>query len=252
VLAASHAAGAERVGWIYLNAGRWPSARAWFRHAHASRPTAKTAEGLARADAKLGEHDEVEALAKPWPDTVGPLLESVRVERIARAYEAGDHRTVLAQTATLATPAAVHMRAWTYLRLDRPTESALAFEGVLNDETAQLAERREAAFGLARAQFALGDPAAAQNVMRLNPLTREQAQELRVEVLAHEAQTAFERKDYQTCLALLDERRGLVEPTRELLIQEAWTRYHLRQRLVAQRMFTQLDRVYSTRETREG
>jgi hypothetical protein len=36
------------------------------------------------------------------------------------------------------------------------------------------------------------------------------------------------------------------------LIQEAWTRYHLRQRLVAHRMFTQLDRIYSTRETRHG
>jgi hypothetical protein len=54
------------------------------------------------------------------------------------------------------------------------------------------------------------------------------------------------------CLALLEERRGLVEPDRRLLIQEAWTRYHLRQRLVAHRMFTQLDRIYSTRETRQG
>ena len=36
------------------------------------------------------------------------------------------------------------------------------------------------------------------------------------------------------------------------MIQEAWTRYHLRQRLTAARMFLQLDRIYSTPETREG
>jgi hypothetical protein len=53
-------------------------------------------------------------------------------------------------------------------------------------------------------------------------------------------------------LALLEERRGLAEPDRSLLIQQARTRYHLRQRLVAHRMFTQLDRIYSTRETRQG
>jgi cellulose synthase operon protein C len=83
----------------------------------------------------------------------------------------------------------------------------------------------------------------------MNP---EQTQELRIEVLARQAAAAFQRKDYQTCLALLEERRGLMEPSRALLIQEAWTRYHLRQRRIAQRMFTQLDRVYSTPETREG
>jgi hypothetical protein len=62
----------------------------------------------------------------------------------------------------------------------------------------------------------------------------------------------FKRKDYLMSLALLEERRSLAEPTRDLLIQEAWTRHHLRQRQVAKRMFTELDRIYSTRETREG
>jgi cellulose synthase operon protein C len=252
VLSAGHAAGAERLGWIYFDAGRWSSACKWFRHAHAWKPTAKTAEGLARAQAKLGEYEEVEALAQAWPKSVGPLLESVRMERIVRAYEAGDHRTLLAQTATLPAPAAANMRGWTYLQLDRPTESALTFERILNDEAARLAERHEAAFGLARARLAADDLEAALLVVRLHPMNPEQTQELRIEVLARQAAAAFQRKDYQTCLALLEERRGLMEPSRALLIQEAWTRYHLRQRRIAQRMFTQLDRVYSTPETREG
>ena len=181
-----------------------------------------------------------------------PLLDDLRMERILRAYEAGDHRTLLAQTAELATPETSNLRAWTFLRLDRPTEFALTFERVVNDDAAEPSARREAAFGLARARLALGEHEAALLITRLHPLTREQTQEVRIEVLAREAAAAFQRKDYQTCLALLEERHGLVEPSRELLLQEAWTRYHLRQRLIAERMFTQLDRVYSTRETREG
>ena len=252
VLSAGHAAGAERLGWIYFEAGAWSSARGWFRHAHAWKPSAKTAEGLARAEAKLGEHAAVEALAEAWPEAVGPLLDELRMEWVIRAYEQGDHRTLLAQTATLATPPALNLRAWTLLRLDRPTEAALAFERVVDDDAAQLAERREAAFGLARARLALGETDEALLITRLHPLTREQSRELRAEVLARQAAAAFERQDYQTCLGLLEERRGLVAPSRELLIQEAWTRYHLHQRLTAARMFEQLDRVYSTRETREG
>ncbi len=252
VLSERHAAGAERLGWIYHDAGRWAKARVWFAHAHAWQPGAKTAEGLARAEARLGNFDEVERLAQGWPQAVGPLLDDLRMERIVSAYEAGDHRTLLAQTATLSTPSALSMRAWTYLQLDRPTESALAFEQVIHDDAALPSDRRQAAFGLAHAQLAIGDPEAALQVTRIHPLTREQSEEVRVEVLTRKAAAAFARRDYQTCLAMLEERRGLVEPTRELLLQEAWTRYHLRQRVFAQRMFEQLDRVYSTRETREG
>jgi tetratricopeptide (TPR) repeat protein len=252
VLSERHAAGAERLGWIYLDAGTWSSARDWFKRALAWKPTAKAAEGLARAQAKLGAYQQVEALAASWPEAVGPLLESLRLERITRAYEQGDHRALLAQTAALATPPTWNLRAWTYLQLERPTEAALAFERVLNDDRAQPSERREAAFGLARTHLALGNLDDALLMTRVHPLTREQIHEVRAEVLARRAAAAFKRKDYQTSLALLEERRSLAEPTRDLLIQEAWTRHHLKQRQIAKRMFTDLDRIYSTRETREG
>ena len=120
VLAARHASGAERLGWLYYDAGDWVDARTWFRHTHAWRPSPKTAEGLAGAEGKLGEPAAVEALARAWPDAVGPLLDDLRMEWIVRAYQDRDDRTLLAQTAALTAPPALNLRGWTFLRLDRP------------------------------------------------------------------------------------------------------------------------------------
>ncbi len=71
-------------------------------------------------------------------------------------------------------------------------------------------------------------------------------------MLARKAGRALAAKDDATCVALLQERRGYAEPSRALLIQEAWARFHLGQRVTAQRIFAELDRVYGTAATAEG
>jgi cellulose synthase operon protein C len=252
VLQRKDADGAEKLGWIYYDAGRFEDARAWFERAQGWAPTAKRAEGLARAQAKLGHDQAVKTLAAAYPRQLGPLAADTARERLDRAFAARDHAAVLAASRGLDTPIAHNLRGWTFLRLQRPTEALLEFERVLDGQATPGSAGREAAYGVASTRLALGNLDDALQIADAYHLPVEQRQAIYAEVLARRAGRAFAAKDDAACVALLEERRGYAEPSRALLIQEAWARYHLGQKITAQRIFAQLDRVYGTPETAEG
>lgn len=252
VMILRHAVGAERLGWLYFDAERWRDAVRWFRRSQRWQPGAKTVEGLARAYAKLGKADEVEALAAAWPAELGPILGELRREWIGEAFARGDHAMLLRQTEGRTMSWARNLRGWAYLQLERPTEASQTFAEVMNDEEAAPAARREAAYGLARAQIAIGALGDAEAIVAAHDVSEEQRYEIRAEVLSQRAQQAFADGDHHSFLILMETRRGFAEPTREMLIQEAWARYHLGQKQTAKRMFEQLHRVYATKETQEG
>ena len=62
----------------------------------------------------------------------------------------------------------------------------------------------------------------------------------------------MQRGDHKRALDYLKARYAFAEPTRDLLIQEAWARYHLRQPVHAERIFVRLHRALATPETTEG
>jgi tetratricopeptide (TPR) repeat protein len=252
VIEREHAVAAERLGWIYFDAAQLDPALTWFERAQRWTPSSKAAEGLVRTHARLGHYQEVETLAKRWPRVVGPLLADLRREWIATAFDNDDHATVLAQTAKLQTSWSQNLRGWTYLRLDRPTEASQTFARVLDDDEAAPSKRREAAYGLARTHLALGTLRQAEAVADAYQIAREQRHEIRAEVLARRAGGALARSDHHSALAYLEARRSFAEPSRDLLLQEAWARYHLGQKQVAKRIFERLHRVYATKETSEG
>jgi cellulose synthase operon protein C len=252
VLSARDAGAAERLGWLHLDAGEAQAAAEWFQRALEWAPTTKRAEGLARAWAFLGRVDDVDGLATDRPELMAPLRGELRAAAIARAFEHGDHARVLQWTARTEAPELLNMRGWTYLRLERPTEAALAFERVLDDDHALPSARRQAAYGLANARLAIGNYEQALELALAHRLPQAQHNELRAEVLVRRAERAFQRQDYRSCVALLEERRSFAEPSRELLLREAWARYHLGQHHTAARIFERLDRVYSTSESAQG
>ncbi len=112
------------------DAGRFEDARAWFERAQGWAPSAKRAEGLARAQAKLGHDQAVDTLAAAYPRQLGPLAADTARARLGEAFTAEDHAAVLAATRELDTPDAHNLRGWTFLRLQRPTEALLEFERV--------------------------------------------------------------------------------------------------------------------------
>lgn len=251
VLAARHAPGAERLGWLYYDAGRPANAVTWFGRAHAWAPNQKTAEGLARAHAALGRFDQVERLARDYP-ALQPMLGEVREQALAQAYADGDFATVLGQTASARDAAALTMRGWTMLQLERPTEAAITFERVVDDDEAKPSERRRAAFGLARARLATGNLGAAEAIAQTYRLPREELHEIKAEVLMRRADRAYQAQDYRSCVALLEQRRSYADPSRAMLVQEAWARYHLGQKTVAARIFETLNRIYADPDSEEG
>ena len=251
VLEARHAPGAEKLGWLYYGAGQPANAVTWFERAHAWAPGGKTAEGLARAHAALGHQEEVERLARRYP-ALRPMMGEVREQRLAAAYARGDLAVVLDETAGSRTPAALTMRGWSMMQLERPTEAAIAFAQVVDDDEVKPSERRAAAFGLARARLAMGNLGAAEAIAETYRLPRKETQEVRAEVLMRRADRAYQAKDYRSCVALLEQRRSYADPTRAMLIQEAWARYHLGQKTVAARIFGNLNRVYADPDTEEG
>lgn len=252
VLARRDAAAARKIGWIRYEAKDHAAAAEWFARAHAWKPVEESARGLALSNAALGDLSAVERLAGSWPSVAGPILESARGEHVARAWERGDHRVVLDQTRGSAPAGLTLLRGWTLMKLERPTEAGLVFEGVVRRGTATDDQREEALYGLARANIAAGDIAEAARIADGYQLALAHRQEVRAELLGRQATQAFERGRYYQALALLEARRGLAAPDRSTQVQEAWANYHIGRPRTAERIFAGLHRVIATEETKEG
>ncbi|MEM7023740.1 MAG: tetratricopeptide repeat protein, partial [Pseudomonadota bacterium] len=252
VMGRRHGPGAERLGWVYYEAERWDEAAKWFSRALRWKPGPKPAEGLARSYAKLGRVNEAAALVETWPRELGPIVEDLRKEWIADAFARGDHDLLLEQTEQVTMPWARNLRGWSFIQLDRPTEASHTFAEVLRDDETPLSARREAAYGLAWATIAIGSLGDAESIVAAHDFNPDHRYELHAEVLLRRAQRAFGVQDYRTYLVLMEQRRGFAEPSRELLLQEAWARYHRGEKHTAKRIFEQLHRVYATKETKEG
>jgi hypothetical protein len=137
---------------------------------------------------------------------------------------------VLDQTREKAPPGLTLLRGWTLMRLERPTEAGLVFEGVVRRSAATDEQREEAFYGLARASIAAGDIGEAARIAGSYGLDLTHRQEIHTELLGRQAAQAFGRGHYRHALALLEKRRGLVAPDRPTLVQEAWANYHIGRR----------------------
>jgi hypothetical protein len=159
---------------------------------------------------------------------------------------------VLDQTRDAVPPGLTLLRAWTLMRLERPTEAGVVFEGVVRRGAANDEQREEALYGLARANIAAGDTGEAARVADGYGLNLGHRQEIRAELLGRQATLAFEQGRYRQVLTLLETRRGLAAPDRPTQVQEAWANYHLGRPQTAERIFAGLHRVVATEETKEG
>lgn len=252
VIRARHADGAEQLGWINRDAGNHGEALAWFRRSHEWEKDASAAEGVVLSLAALGRYEEVEPWTRRYPRALGVYAQDLRQQRVLAAFEAGAYATVLDLTRSARSAGDRTMRGWTFLQLERPTEASIAFEEVVYDDAVRPSERREAAFGLARAALALDNLSDAEAIVTTYRLQEEQRHEIHAEILARRANRAFGAQDFRTAVALLEARRSYAPLDRNMLIQEAWGRYHIGQKGRAARIFRNLHRVYATEETEEG
>ena len=248
VLRAKDGVAARKIGWIYQTTGDTQAALPWFQRGQDWAPGSESAAGLAQALAKLGRSDELDTLALRYPK----IVTDVRGGQVAVAMQNDDLPTVLRLTRETDKPDELLMRSWTLMRLMRPTEAKMAFAKVMRAPTAIPDQRDEAVYGTVRAQIAEHLFQDAHQSIERYGLPPDRLNEVQAELLSQEIQVAFNAKEYRRSLALLEKRRDFAQPDRGLMVQEAWSRYHMGETLTAKRMFTSLDHIVSTPETEAG
>lgn len=245
-------AAARKIGWVLHDAGQEDEAIEWFSLAMSWRAEPEAATGLATAYAAKGDVAALEAMQARWPRIVTPMLADARGAALGAAMERSDWQAVLAQTRDATTVDRVLPRGWALTELRRPTEALMSFQEVLHSDEASPAQRDEGAYGLVRSYMALQLFRDAEGAMQRYGVSPDKVFEVRSELLAKAATEAFEREDYRRALLLLEQRRAIAEPSRGLLLQEAWARYHTDDVQAAGRIFTAQHRLLATKETSAG
>jgi hypothetical protein len=246
------AAAARKIGWVLYDARLHDEAAEWFELALSWKGGAEAAKGLATARAAQGDLAGLDQLQERWPEIVTPMLSDARGAALAAAIERADWKAILQQTRAADTTELMLPRAWALTELRRPTEALLSFQQVLHTGEATPAQRDEGAYGLVRSYLALGLYRDAEQAMERYGVKPDKVFEVRAELLAKAASEAFAREDYRRTLLLLEQRRAIAQPSRALLLQEAWARYHTNDVHTAKRIFASEHRLLATKETAAG
>jgi hypothetical protein len=245
-------AAARKIGWVLHDDGLEDEAVEWFSLALAWRSEPEAAKGLATAYAAKGDLAGLESLGSRWPKIVSPMLADARGAALGAAMERRDWQAVLSQTRESTSVDLMLPRGWALTELRRPTEAMLSFQRVLHADDATPAQRDEGAYGLVRSYISLELYRDAEGAMQRYGVAPEKVFEVRSELLAKAAIEAFAREDYPHALLLLEQRRSIAEPSRGLLLQEAWARYHTNDVQAAGRIFASQHRLLATKETAAG
>lgn len=260
---ARSAAGAETLGWYAFDFKQYGVAKRWFALALDIEPSEAAAQGLIFATGAGGDAKSAQSLAATWKATF-PALVAFRTGRPAKpvrraegdavlaSFQARDYggcveRALARQAKGPLPPATSLIAGWCLLKLDRPSEAALAFRAA---EAGEGSVRDDAVYGRSLALMAAGDVRGAVEKASAGSMTTERRDEIGVAVLADQAAAAFNAHRWKQALAVLDERRRYGSESQDLGLMRGWSLWHLNRRAEAKRVFAALDRTLSTRRTR--
>lgn len=141
--------------------------------------------------------------------------------------------------------------AWCFVENNRPSEAVLEFRKALMGDLS-VAHYQDALYGLSLAMLKRGMSVRALEILSISAAKPEAFDEIRAEQYAQYAVYAMEKEQYSFVLLALAERADLAPPRRDLEILKGWSLYHLGRIEKAYSVFDQLDRLYSTEESRSG
>jgi hypothetical protein len=255
VLAAKSANGAQALGWYSYGVRQYPAAAAWFEKSLAFGSSENAAFGLAMTYRKLGDRENYLKVVQTYGGAYAKVAELGGARGAPRerraAAEDGDapgprlHATLSARSLPAAAPASAGAganiaRAWKLLNEGRPSESAQAFESVL--ESASGAQRRDAAYGRSIALLAAGQTTEAGRAASSAALTERQRNDVGAQLLARRAWDAYNADRYLEALSWLDRRAAFVAEPRDLMQLRAWCLQKLKRAEAAEAVQSQLDR----------
>lgn len=242
---------AAKAGWLLFEEGDGSEARDWFERSLQWKVSKSAAEGFALTAERPEDLERLQELARNL-STIDELAREARSRIASEALAQEDPATALVLTEQSEAPALMLTRGWAYLQLQRPTEANLVFERILHSSSSSRDERQEARYALARTSLALGADDRAREMIQTVPFSPERANELEIELLEREAFRTFNQKLYRKTLALLERRRMLTAPSRDLRMLEGWTHYHLGHLSTAYRTFQRMHELIATSATEEA
>ncbi|WP_372394417.1 hypothetical protein ABMY26_05170 [Azospirillum sp. HJ39] len=173
------------------------------------------------------------------------------------------------------TAALLQQRGWCLLEMKRPSEAEAAFaeaqvlaarepakgeparsgssgKGAASGLPQAATREQENVYGQAIARLTTGDVVGLTRDLPRANMTAAQKAEIRVALLATEANRALEDKRYNDVLRLLDARKALEPEPRNLGIVRGWALYNLMRYDEAYAQFKAIDDRLSTEDSREG
>jgi cellulose synthase operon protein C len=124
------------------------------------------------------------------------------------------------------------------MKLDRPAEAVIAFQGALSGGSAQ--SRQDAAYGLSLAYLRLGLTSQAAIASTQAPLQAGRARDLNLSILTQRILTDYQSGHYAQVLIGLDTRATLAPEQTDLLMLRGWSYFHLQRFTEARRVFETL------------
>lgn len=262
ILATSNADHAEILAWYAYNARQYEAARAWFEKSLDWESASVRVKGLALSLLRLNAKGDYAALEEEYRDIYPEIWadmkaatpprgdRGVAVGKPAAGGEA-DYLThfkakrygacierIAAMEARRALPADVHLvKGWCHLGLNRLAEARGAFEAALSNGRTQ----EDAAYGAALALLRERLTDDAEALIGLHPLPARRDREVRAEIYYQRARSAFDHKQYQRTLDVLNARASLVAEPADLSQLRGWAHYHLGNRREAQAIFRRLN-----------
>jgi hypothetical protein len=260
VQAARDPAAAEAIAWWAYDRGDAAAARRWFDVALGFGDSESAARGAVYAALAAKDRDAARALVDRWAPRF-PQLAEIAFDQPKAARPAGRDPMVVAferkdfaaclrhATKGRLKPGQSLIHGWCLLEMGRPVEAAAAFEKA---EAGPAKVRADAVYGRSLALIAAGHVEAGAEVAAGAVDDPKRRAEIGVAVLADRAQARFDAKDWRGALTALDQRAAFAAEPARLSLLRGWSLWHLGRKAEARDLFRDLDRAYSTRETRRA
>lgn len=254
-------AGAEVLGWYFLDRKDAAAAGDWFGRGLGWKPSESLASGAVYAALLARDTAAAKALVERWHGDY-PSLAAIRFGGPAATKPAGKDAIIVAferrnysgcvslaiGRAKLGADLSL-IEGWCLMGLNRPVEAGLAFDRAMAGSGRI---REDAAYGKSLAAMAAGDVRGAVTTAMAGVNMPERRAEISAAALASEAKSHFDARDYAGALEALRRRAAVVTETSDLALLRGWCLWHLGDRSGARQLFIRLDDLLSTPATRQA
>jgi cellulose synthase operon protein C len=249
--------GALGLGYYALNTGQTDIAAQWFQAAIGWEPDMEDAAfGLAISYQRQKNFKALEDLRAQWASRSHRIAEFAEsATRQARAASSAGV-SVSAQSCRKSQPAPASLSApsalafgWCLMELERPYDAAVYFERAMSGDSKTASE---AGYGAALAYLRKGMTTEAASVLRRASLTSKRASEIQTAILSQQAVNAFDQRQYEQTLALLDQRGAFAPENIDLMVIRGWAYYQLGRMASAEKVFRRVLQTGRNRQAAEG